>query len=199
MTTKFAFINSQDKAPGDGVLPSEFTIKAPPSTDIWSKPPSTESFNAPILSRGIPLASFKRVRVAFNAHWQHKYDQGGVIFILNGNDGKKRKWVKTGVELVNDKPHLSTVTKDRWADWSLFPVPSKGPGATIEVVREPDNSLWVYLVEGVQKSPMREVTWVFDGEEQAQECWVGVYAAKPSNEGGDLVVKFGHLVVDLVE
>lgn len=159
MTAKFTFANSNDKAPGDGVLPAEFTIKAPPSTDVWSKPPSTESFNAPILYRSFPLASFRRIRVAFNAHWQQTYDQGGLIFVLNSRDDKQRKWMKTGIELVNGKPHLSTVSKDRSADWSLFPVPSKGPAATLEIAREPGtSSLWVYHVEGIQKSPLREVT-----------------------------------------
>jgi hypothetical protein len=58
--------------------------------------------------------------------------------------------------------------------------------------------LWIYLVEGVQKSPLREVTWFFEEQENV-ECWVGVYAARPSSEGGDLVVNFGHLIVDLAE
>lgn len=200
MTTKYAFANSNDQVPGDGTLPAEFSIKASSSTDVWSKPPSTESFSAPILYRSVPLTSFKRVRVAFNAQWQHKYDQGGLIFVLNSRDGGPRKWIKTGIEFYNGKPHLSTVAKDRWADWSLLPVPSKGLGATLEVVREPEtNSLWVYLIEGIQKSPLREVTWVFEEEANVQDFWVGVYAARPLSEEGDLVVNFGHLVLDFVE
>ncbi|PWY92913.1 hypothetical protein BO70DRAFT_392284 [Aspergillus heteromorphus CBS 117.55] len=195
--TKFVFANSSDKVPGEGILPAEFTITAGPSTDVWSKPPSTETFNAPILYQTVPLKSFKRIRVAFNALWQQKYDQGGVIFVLNGTGGT-RKWVKTGIELTNGRPHLSTVTKDRWADWSLQPVPSGGGAATLELVRESDNSLWIYLVEGIQKSPLREVTWIFE-EPDVQEFWVGLYAARPSTEGGDLEVNFGHVVVDLTE
>ncbi|KAL5362845.1 hypothetical protein BJX96DRAFT_154735 [Aspergillus floccosus] len=194
--SKFVFANSSDPVPGDGVLPAEFTIRTSPSTDVWSKPPSTERFNAPILYRSVPLKSFKRARVAFNASWEHQYDQGGIILVLNAADGT-RKWVKTGIELTHGKPHLSTVVKDRYADWSLQPVPSGGGAATLEVVRESDNSLWIYLVEGVQKNPLREVTWVFE-DQNVQDCWVGLYAAKPSKEGGDLVVNFGHLIVDLV-
>ncbi|KAI9369532.1 hypothetical protein BJX61DRAFT_144458 [Aspergillus egyptiacus] len=191
--TGFIFTNSSEKVPGQGALPAEFTIKAPPSTDVWAKPPSTESFNAPILYKSIPLNGFKRARVAFSANWSQKYDQGGLIFVLNGANGS-RKWVKTGIELTHGKPHLSTVTRDRWADWSLLPVPSGGAGATIEIVREPDDSLWIYLVEGVSKAPIREVTWVF--AEDIADCWVGVYAARPSNEGGELVVSFSSLVID---
>ncbi|KKK18581.1 hypothetical protein AOCH_006989 [Aspergillus ochraceoroseus] len=171
--------------------------KCPPSTDIWSKPPSTERFNAPILYRSVPLASFKRARVAFSACWRHQYDQGGLILVINHADGT-RKWVKTGIEFTHGRPHLSTVAKDRWADWSLFPVPSGGGAATIEINKEQDNSLWIYLVEGVQKSPIREVTWVFE-EQDVTDCWIGVYAAKPSSEGGDLVVNFASVVIDVTE
>lgn len=194
----FNLFNSSQPVPGNGNPPAEFTLSAPPSTDIWAKPPSTSRFSAPILYRSIPLTSFKRARVAFNAQWKSQYDQGGLILVINGADGN-RKWVKTGIELTHGKPRLSTVVKDRWADWSLLPNPTKGPAATIEMVREPDNSLWVYLVEGVQKSPIREVSWVFEETSGIQDCWVGVYAAKPgSDDGGDLVVNFGHLVIEVV-
>ncbi|KAL4901902.1 hypothetical protein BDW74DRAFT_67839 [Aspergillus multicolor] len=192
----FVFANSQDHVPGDEHLPAEFTIKASPDTDIWAKPPSTQRFNAPILHKFIPLDTFKRARVAISANWSQKYDQGGLIIVLNGNDGE-RKWVKTGIEFTHDKPHLSTVSKDRWADWSLLPVPSGGGGATLEIVREPDDSLWVWLVEGIQKSPIREITWVF--AEEVNDFWVGVYAARPSSEGGDLVVNFSSVVIDVTD
>ncbi|KAL4760514.1 uncharacterized protein BDW70DRAFT_61193 [Aspergillus foveolatus] len=193
----FASANLLDRVPDDEVLPAEFTVKAPPETDIWAKPPSTERFNAPILYKSIPLDTFKRARVAFSANWSQKYDQGGLIIVLNGNSGD-RKWVKTGIEFTHDKPHLSTVAKDRWADWSLLPVPSGGTGATLEVVREPDDSLWIYLIQGVQKSPIREVTWVF-AEEDVRDAWIGVYAARPSSAGGDLVVNFASLIIEVTD
>lgn len=190
----FIFVNSKEDVPGDGTLPAEFSINANPSTDIWSKPPDTQSFTAPILYQPVPLQSFKRARVAFNAQWKHKYDQGGLVIVLHNKDGS-HKWVKAGIELTHGKPHLSAVAKDNWADWSLLSVPSGGGAATLEMVREADDSLWIYLVEGVQKSPIREVTWIF--QENVQECWVGVYAARPGTEGGELKVNFGHLVIDL--
>ncbi|KAJ5195253.1 uncharacterized protein N7498_008691 [Penicillium cinerascens] len=190
----FIFVNSKEDVPGGEILPAEFSIKAHPSTDIWSKPPDTQSFTAPILYQPVPLQSFKRVRVAFNAQWKHKYDQGGLVIVLHKKDGS-HKWVKAGIELTHGKPHLSAVAKDNWADWSLLPVPSGGGAATLEMVREADDSLWIYLVEGVQKSPIREVTWIF--QENVQECWVGVYAARPATEGGELKVNFGHLIIDL--
>ncbi|KAJ5545191.1 hypothetical protein N7535_006427 [Penicillium sp. DV-2018c] len=194
--SSFKFANSDAKVPGDGTPPAEFTIKAPASTDIWAKPPSTTRFSAPILYQSMPLKSFKRVRVAFNAVWEQQYDQGGLIVVLNKADGGQ-KWVKCGIELTHGRPRLSVVAKDSWADWSLLPIPSGGASATLELVREQDNSLWIYFVEGLEKSPVREVTWVFE-EEDVKDFWVGCYAARPSSEGGELAVNFGHLILDQV-
>lgn len=191
---QYKFINSNEQVPGNGTPPPEFVIKARSSTDIWSQPPNTHRFTAPILYQSVPLQSFKRARVAINGLWEKQYDQGGLVLILHNKDGSQ-KWVKAGIELTHGRPHLGVVAKDRWADWSMLPVPSRGGAATLELVREGDTSLWIYLMEGVQKSPIREITWVFQ-EENVQECWVGVYAARPSSEGKELSVNFGHLVID---
>lgn len=192
--SQYRIANSTDAVPGDGSPPSEFFLKAKSGTDIWAKPPSTIHFNAPILYQAVPLQSFKRARVTVSAAWENKYDQGGLVIVLHAANGET-KWVKTGIELTHGKPHLSVVTKDRWADWSLLQIPSGGNAATLELVREADGSLWIYLVEGTEKSPIREVTWVFQ-EADVEEFWVGVYAARPSN-GGELSVNFRDLGIDL--
>jgi regulation of enolase protein 1 (concanavalin A-like superfamily) len=193
----FKFANSLAEVPGKARLPEEFTITASPSTDIWSKPPSVERFNAPILYKYVPLTTFERARASFSANWAHQYDQGGLIIVLNYANGS-RKWVKTGIELTHGKPHLSTVTKDRWADWSLYPVTLEGDGTTtIEIIRDQENTMWIYLLKDGQKYPLREITWVFEEGVTVTDFWVGVYAAKPSSEGGDLVVKFGSVVIDV--
>ena len=36
-------------------------------------------------------------------------------------EGKKSKWIKTGIEFYEGKALVSTVVRDRWADWSLYP------------------------------------------------------------------------------
>lgn len=120
--------------------------------------------------------------------------------MLNTESG--RKWAKAGIELTHWKPHLSVVVKDRWADWSLLPAEEGGDGGggggvTIGMVREDDGSVWVYSVQRCERVPVREVTWGFEGvKEEKEECWVGVYAARPGTVGGDLVVDFDHLVVE---
>ena len=112
-----------------------------------------------------------------------------------------RKWIKTGIEFTAGKPHVSVVATDRWSDWSLAPVPSGGNAVTIEIARqEQDNTLWVYAVDGGSRFPLREVTWVFDSEEDV-ECWIGAYAARPysSPDADDLSVDFQHLTVETVD
>lgn len=197
----YTFTNSADKPPTP--LPTEFTITAPPSTDIWRKPPSTHSFTAPILHRTIPLSTFHKARLAVSANWKNLYDQGGLILVVPQPDGA-HKWVKTGIEFVHGRPNISTVAADRWADWSLVPLANEGGNSvTVEMGREVDGSLWVFVVEGVERRAVREVTWVFEdvgGEgREDRECWVGAYAARPSGEGEALVVSFGHLLVETNE
>jgi regulation of enolase protein 1 (concanavalin A-like superfamily) len=193
----FTFFNTIQSVPSAERIPVDFSITASPSTDIWAIPPSTIRFNAPILHKTVPLKSFKRARVAIAANWKDLYDQGGLILVIHG-PGDEKRWIKTGIEFTEGKAFISTVAKDRWADWSLLPVPSGGNAATIEIARESSGGLWIYLIEGVQRTPIREVTWAFEGEE-TKDCWIGTYAAKPSEKGKDLVVDFRHLVVELIE
>lgn len=208
----FQFANSSQPVPDAKDIPVSFSIKAPPSTDVWDKPPATHSFSAPMLYRTLPLKAFKRAQVSVIAEWKKLYDQGGLILVIHrGNN--ERKWIKTGIEFTNGKPHVSVVAKDRWSDWSLAPVPSSstsslGNSATLEIVRdvEQDNTLWVYLLAGEARVPLREVTWAFEGEPSQEtegaECWVGAYAAQPSSTSStssadsDLQVHFHHLIVE---
>lgn len=179
-------------------LPATFTLRTPHARDLWRKPPSTNDFNAPLLLRTLPLSSLKSARVSVTAQWTTKFDQGGLVLILKGKPGsdeKQRRWIKTGVEFFEGVPNLSTVACDRWADWSLTPLPEGSSGnATVEISREVQegertSTLWVHSVHPVtgEKRPLREVTWVFEEENVEDDalCDVGVYAAKPIQDEDD--------------
>ena len=196
-------------------LPKSFSLRAPPGCDIWSKPPSTHDFNAPLLLRSISLSSLSSARVTVIADWTTKFDQGGLLLILpahqqstQGGDQERRRWVKTGIEFFEGTPNTSTVACDRWADWSLAPLPETSSGkATIEISREvkdgqKTSTLWVHVVDPVSgnKRPLREIAWVFEGGvETEEECEIGVYCAKPiqdeDNTGKELNVTFENLVI----
>ena len=134
--------------------------------------------------------------MAVNADWTTLYDQGGLILVLPSKDSNSpHRWIKTGIEFVNGKANISTVASDRWSDWSLCPLSNEGgTSVTVEMEKGEDGSLWVYLIEGVKRVPLREVTWVFEDEDR--ECWVGAYAARPAKVSDALEVKFAHLVVE---
>ena len=77
---------------------------------------------------------------------------------------------------------------------------------TIEMERgviegEAGNTLWIYVMEGIERKPIREVTWVFAEEkEMEEECWVGAFVAKPTKDADDetkqLSVEFGNLSIE---
>jgi uncharacterized protein len=198
----YQFANTDQAVPSADAIAVEFAIHAPLKTDIWSRPPATARFNAPLLYQELPLQAFRRVRVSLVADWTTKYDQGGVALIVaggdDGADGTGRRWIKAGIEFVDGRPHVSVVAKDRWADWSLHPLRDGGAAATIELVRDSDDGgIWVYLVEGVSRVPLREVTWLGDAPATA-DCWIGTYAAKPADHGDALTVHFRHFLVERI-
>jgi uncharacterized protein len=185
-------VNFDDLIPD---LSRPFDITCSPGTDVWDKPPSTHSFNAPIIYRTTTVGSLESAQVAISAEWTHKYDQGGLCLVVNQSGS--RKWVKTGIEFENDQPNVSTVATEKWSDWSLIPLRSSKATIKMEVAK--DGSLWVRMLgEGGKQTPLREVTWWADLPKDA-ECWVGVYVAKPASLGekGNLTVHFEDLKVEL--
>ncbi|KAK5053999.1 hypothetical protein LTR84_001961 [Exophiala bonariae] len=173
-----------------------FQITSPPGTDIWDKPPSTHSFNAPIIYQKATVGVLKTAKVTVSSQWKDRYDQGGLVLVVKTPD--TTRWVKTGIEFEYGIPNISTVAKDQWSDWSLRPLLAESSNkATIELEVVEDGSLWVWLV-GVdgKKHALREVTW-YGNLDKSVEIWVGVYVAKPAPNGekDDLVVDFEGLSV----
>ncbi|KAH8099612.1 hypothetical protein BXZ70DRAFT_894838 [Cristinia sonorae] len=205
----------------DNDTPPSFTIVADPGTDAWRKPPTTDVLNAPTHNYAphahappgpFPLTSFSSARVTFSANWAQRYDQGGLLLVLTPKPGSsasvpgqgKPKWLKTGNEFYLGRRNVGTVGTDAWSDWSLVGIPdSKPEKITVEVRRESDEngkSLWVYWVDGEERVPVREVTWILAGEEE-WDVTVGAYAARPaSGEGvqGGLEVKFWDFFVERI-
>ncbi|KIW69934.1 hypothetical protein PV04_02248 [Phialophora macrospora] len=196
MTSNFNSVHLQQDIPD---LSGAFQITVSPGTDIWDKPPSIHSFNAPIIYRTSTVGTFKSARVTVTAAWKDQYDQGGLFLGIQTKDTPR--WVKTGIEFLDGVPLVGTVAKDRWADWSLRPLLAETLSiegvAIIEIENASDGSLWVWLVsEGGQRLPLREVTWWGDLAKET-EVWIGVYAAKPAPHGekDELVVKFDGLQI----
>lgn len=144
-----------------------------------------------------------------SANWVHQYDQGGLILVLppssQDDSGKKQRWVKGGIEVMHGRKNIAVVATDRWSDCSVQPLPT-GSSLTLEFERlfkgdKPQGALWVWAqVEGGERSPVREVTWVFEDDlnRVERDMWIGVYAAKPYKESDakDLEVRFEGLTIE---
>ena len=138
---------------------------------------------------------------------QQLIDQGGlaIVFPSANNSALGAKWIKSGLEVPDTDgiPAMGTVATYAFSDWSLSPiVPVNATSARFEAERS-TTELWIYrLGEGGERQQLREVTWAFleeRGEPEA-EMWVGVYAAKPTEEADNpdqgLTVTFSDLQVD---
>jgi regulation of enolase protein 1 (concanavalin A-like superfamily) len=177
------------------------TLSATAPTDIWRKPPYLDVFTAPVISKSLPISSFKRVQVSVTGEWSTLYDQGGLIFVLPAKkSGTQKRWIKTGIEFYHNKPCMSVVAADEWADWSLSllsPEKERAGKMMVEMEREREDGIWgsvlrISLVnEKGDKMPIREVTWAFHDLDEDDEILVGVYAAKPTkDERNELLVNF---------
>ena len=195
MAPTYQSLNYKGKVPD---LSEPFEIVCPSSSDVWYKPPSLKRLDAPIIYTTTTVKSFKSVRVKVDGKWKQKYDQGGLVFVINSPDGTRR-WIKTGIENLNNEPHISVVATDRWSDWSLRPnLVAGSTSVTVQIESGGEGTLWVYAIGADErKHPLREITWWGELDQDA-ECWVGVSAAKPSEDKEDLLVKFSDFAVELL-
>ncbi|KAL7810848.1 hypothetical protein V8C26DRAFT_409537 [Trichoderma gracile] len=184
---------------------ASFALSAPANTDVWKKPPSHDVFTAPYQSLSKdPFPKFRSASLTFTATYTHQFDQAGILLLFThpSSPSPSRKWIKAGIEHFNGSPRLSTVCCDNWADWSVADVSSSAAdiqaGAkpvTILVERldaHDGSCLWVYRVEGEEKTPMREICWPYgDNGGQGWELEVGALVARPSKDAkNELEVRF---------
>lgn len=201
-----------NSTPPNPIPDGHFQIHTPAPTDIWRKPPGHDVFNAPMTYKALPISSFKRARVTATGDWKTLYDQGGLVLVLPAKKaGAQKRWVKCGIEFYNDVPRMSVVAADEWADWSLSPLSGADEAAgrmTVEAERDQkgDGSwgsvLRISLVdqERGRMMPIREITWAFHDLDEAEEMWVGVFAAKPTrDERDELVVNFEKFEIETRE
>ncbi|KAG6041433.1 hypothetical protein E4U41_004283 [Claviceps citrina] len=197
------------------------TFAADPDTDIWKKPPFHDVFSGrdcadgalppgvsffssskPLLiarhpaphrrhSKG-PSLKFISATLTFIATYTHQFDQAGIL--LTYTKGADRKWIKSGVELFNHAPRLSTVSTDNYSDWSVSDAPHADEirtgckPVTITVERMDDElglSLWVYHVDGSTKTPLREITWPYGTAGEGWELEVSAAIARPHKDAQD--------------
>lgn len=207
-------------------MAQSFTLAAGPETDIWRKPPTTNVFNgthlhqlplemSPCLQHSVApfkthssgqVASFRSAKATFTASYTQRYDQAGLLFRLTPPSASQAqgKWIKTGIELYQGLPRLSTVACDSWADWSVGPVAGAeeiavGQKSVSVLVRsegdENGQSWWVYHVDGETETPLREICWI-GAPHDGWTVEVAALVARPAKEGGQLEAQFDGFEVE---
>src|SRR5580698_9126858 len=115
------------------------------------------------------------VEVTFAAKYRALYDQAGLMMRLDA-----QRWVKTGIEYVDELMNFSTVVTHDTSDWSLLPL---GKGVDEEAVR-------ARLVR--KGSTVSTARWHPDGQWQTVRvagfpselsCQVGVMCCSPQRAG----------------
>lgn len=148
-------------------------MRVPPGTDYWRKTmTNTICDNAPFYF--LEVEGDFEVRVKVKANYENPGDQAGIMVMED-----EENWVKLGIQMVGDVPHMcATITHD-WSDWSMHPLPhlpeymwvhAKKIGDGLEVYISEDSFDWMQIRQG---------DIVDDAILQ-----VGVYCASPNSEDG---------------
>ncbi|KZZ98889.1 hypothetical protein AAL_02440 [Moelleriella libera RCEF 2490] len=174
-------------------MKTPLTFAADSNTDIWKKPPTHDVFTAPYRphSKG-PALNFLSASISFRATYTQQFDQAGILLAFTRRGD--RKWIKSGVEYFDKTPRLSTVCTDNYSDWSVADVPSGDlvrtgqKSVTILIERSDDGNgfgMWVYHLDGENKTPLREITWPYGTAGEGWELEVSAAIARPSKDTQD--------------
>ncbi|KAH6917065.1 hypothetical protein BKA70DRAFT_321619 [Coprinopsis sp. MPI-PUGE-AT-0042] len=177
-------LNTDQKPPSS--FPYTFHIN--PRTDLWRKPPSTFSANAPAFYIPIKLKDFVSATVKIKKlPYVHLYDQAGIVFIWAD---RREVWIKAGVEYYKEQLRRSTVAPGigGWSDWSVAAPVSDNKDIVVLAEREKDDGSALNItVDGVI---IREVQGVFTPENLDETIWVGFGGARPAEVEETLDVEF---------
>lgn len=130
--------------PPDFTLPQcmeYFTLTAGPNTDLWRKPPNSDTSTAPIVFTSL-RHPFVVAEVTISADWEMEWDQGGLVIFAGAapqsfsgapeittarRSGARApcKWVKAGMEFSSGTVNASSTSATAdGADWCVSPVQS---------------------------------------------------------------------------
>jgi len=159
-------------------------MRAPRKTDLWRKTVTEKSSDtAPFYF--LEVEGDFEVRVKVRADYENPGDQAGIMVRED-----RKNWVKLGIQMVGDVPHMcATVTHDH-SDWSMHPLPhmpeymwvhAKKIGDGLEVYISEDSFDWMQIRQG-------DIT-----EDAIHQ--VGLYCASPSRKGDGFEVTFEDFMI----
>lgn len=158
-------------------------MRAPSGTDFWRMTGTDVCVdNAPFYF--LEIEGDFEVRCRVKANYESADDQAGIM-VREDEDN----WVKFGIQLIDDVPHMcATITHD-YSDMSMHPLPhlaeymwvhAKKIGDGLEVYISEDSHDWMQIRQGdINPDAIHQI---------------GLYAASPCSEEG-LLAKFEDFMV----
>jgi regulation of enolase protein 1 (concanavalin A-like superfamily) len=150
-------------------------MRVPPKTDFWRMTANeVVKDDAPFYF--LEVEGDFEVRVKVRANYDNPGDQAGVMVRED-----EENWMKCGIQMVGDVPHMCSTNTHGWSDWSLHPLPhlpeymwvhAKKIGDGLEVYISEDSFDWMQI---------RQADIVDDAILQ-----VGLYCAAPESDGFDV-------------
>jgi regulation of enolase protein 1 (concanavalin A-like superfamily) len=157
----------------------DWVVTTDDHTDFWRKTHYGFIRDNGHFAHGTVVGDFS-VEVTFVAKYQALYDQAGLMIRLDSN-----RWIKSGIEFVEDSMNFSTVVTNDTSDWSMIPLTGTSveepvrvqlvrTGATVTTAyRRPDGHWQTARVAGFPSEP---------------QCQVGIMCCSPQRAG--LEVRF---------
>jgi hypothetical protein len=148
-------------------------MRVPPRTDFWRKTmTNTVLHNAPFYY--LEVEGDFEVRVKVKANYDNPDDQAGIMVCED-----EENWVKLGIQMVGNIPHMCATFTHDYSDWSMHPLPhlpefmwvhAKKIGDGLEVYISEDSFDWMQIRQGdINVNTILQV---------------GVYCASPNSEDG---------------
>ena len=162
----------------------ELIVITDEQTDFWRKTHYGFIRDSGHFAHGTVAGDFS-AEVTFIGTYQTLYDQAGLMIRLDAD-----RWIKTGIEFVDDSMNFSTVVTNDTSDWSMIPLTGTPLTEAIKVrlVREGGTVSTAYC--------RRDGHWQTGrvaGFPVARRCQVGVMCCSPQRAG--LEVRFTEFAV----
>jgi len=109
----------------------------------------------------------------FSGHYQHLYDQAGLMLRLDDQN-----WIKAGIEYTDGKQHLSVVVTRERSDWSVMPLEDPPEWVWLRLIRQ-DTAVHVqYSLDG-QRYTLLRLAYLPD----AARVQLGPMCCSPQGQG----------------
>jgi len=113
------------------------------------------------------------VKVKITGDYKSRYDQMGLMIRID-----EKNWIKTGIEFVNEKLHISAVVTHDKSDWSVIEISTNPKSLWLKAIRKLDSVEIFYSYDSITYTMMRLAYFP-----ENKPVMVGMTAASPDGNG----------------